>query len=243
MATLHSDESNILDAETVNWRLVVYPVLVALIAVAGGFGYYYYQLNQREQLEDTARIALTQAKTPEDFAKVAEQYPKTDQATLAQLSAADAAYLARDYASAISDYQKVLNGGTEVNDDLRNSAQLGLGSAFEATGKTDDALNAYLAAANLGDKNAFAPYAYIAAARIYEQRGDKDNERKILTEAASLDADSPSVREAQYQLKQLAPPITVPVTTTPALSTPVQTSNGAAPAPAPVAPAPPATTK
>jgi predicted negative regulator of RcsB-dependent stress response len=242
MAILHSDESNILDAETINWRLIVYPVLVALIAVAGGFGYYYYQQNQRDQVEDAARAALIEAKAPEDMVKVADQYPQTDQGTIALIAAADASFEKRDYATAIQDYQRVLSAPT-ANADMRNSAQLGLASSLEASGKIDDAVNAYLEAARLGDKNPYAPYAYIAAAHIYEQRGDKDNERKVLTEAASLDADSPSVREAQYQLKQLAPPITVPVTT-PATTPPVTTSN-AGPAPAPVAPqpAPPAATK
>ena len=58
MATLESDESNILDAETVNWRLIVYPILAALVILVGGLGYYYYLQTQREDLESKARAAL-----------------------------------------------------------------------------------------------------------------------------------------------------------------------------------------
>src|SRR5271156_2035921 len=105
MATLQTDESNILDAETINWRLIVYPILVALVVVAGGFGYYYYLLNQRDQLEDTARVALLAAKTPADLVKGADQYPGTDQATLALLGAANGSFSSHDYASSIQDYQ------------------------------------------------------------------------------------------------------------------------------------------
>jgi predicted negative regulator of RcsB-dependent stress response len=214
MATLQSDEANILDAETINWRLVVYPILAALIVLVGGFGYYYYLQNQREQLEASARDALVQAKTPEDMVKVADQFPGADQATLALLSAADGSFAKEDYASAMQDYQRIIQT-VSTAPELRDSAQLGLASCLEATGKVDDAINAYLEVAQEGAKSPYAPFAYNAVGRLYQERGDKDNERKILTEAASLDPDSPFVKQAQYRLKQLSdatqPPITVPV--------------------------------
>ncbi len=100
---------------------------------------------------------------------------------------------------------------TDVNADLRNSAQLGLASTLEANGKIDDAIKAYMDVAQLGDKSPYAPYAYMSAARLYEGRGDKENERNVLTQAAGLDADSPTVREAQYPLKQSTPQFTVTV--------------------------------
>jgi hypothetical protein len=57
-------------------------------------------------------------------------------------------------------------------------------------------------------------------ARLYEQRGDKDNERQILTEAAGLDSDSAFVKQAQLKLKELTtaaqPPLTVAPPATPA---------------------------
>ena len=218
MATLESDEANILDAETVNWRLVVYPILAALIVVVGGLGYYYYLQNQREQLEATARAAVVQARTSEELLKVADQFPGATQATLALLSAADGSFAKRDYAAAIKDYQRVIQTAT-ANAELRDSAQLGLASSLEASGKTDDAINAYLEVARRGARSPSAPFAYSAAARLYDERGDRDNERKVLTEAASLDPDSSFVKQAQIKLKELAAaanPITVPVPETPA---------------------------
>jgi predicted negative regulator of RcsB-dependent stress response len=219
MAILQSDEANILDAETMNWRLVVYPILAALVVVVGGFGYYYYLQNQREELEASARAALVQAKTPEEMVKVADQFPGADQATLALLGAADGSFAKRDYAAAIQDYQRIIQTVT-TDAELRDSAQVGLASTLEANGKIDDAINAYLEVAQEGDKSPYAPFAYDAAARLYEERGDKDNERKILTEAASLDPDSPFVKQAQLKLKELTtaaqPPPTVPVPATPA---------------------------
>jgi predicted negative regulator of RcsB-dependent stress response len=218
MATLQSDEANILDVETINWRLVVYPVLAALVVAVGGFGYYYYLQNQREELEASARAALVAANTPEEMVKVANQYPHTDQATLALQSAAAASFAKRDYAAAIQDYQQIAQTVT-TDPELRDSAQLGLASSLEANGKIDDAINTYLAVAREGAKSPFAPYAYNSVASLYDRRGDKDNERNILTEAASLDPDSPFVKQAQYKLKEMTtaaqPPPAVPETLAP----------------------------
>jgi predicted negative regulator of RcsB-dependent stress response len=239
MATLETNEANILDAETINWRLIVYPLLLVLIIVAGGFGYYYYQQSQRDELEAKARAALVEAKTPDEMAKVADQYPHTDQATLALLSAADASFTKHDYASTIQVYQQIISN-TATDPELRETAQLGLASAFEATKKIDDAIKAYLEVASLGAQSPHAPFAYSAIARLYEEKGDKDNERKTLTQAASLDPDSPFVKEAQFKLKEMSapPPMTVPNPAAPAPAaavTPAPPSAPAAPATAPAA--------
>jgi len=212
MATLESNEANILDAETINWRLIAYPVLAIVILVGGGLSYYYYQQVQRETVENQARAVLMDAKTPEAMIKVADQFPGTTHATLALLGAAQASFGKQDYAAATGDYQRII-GTVGTDAVLHDSAQIGLASALEASGKADDAVNAYLQVARSGDKTSYAPYAYTAAARIYEQKGDKDNERKILSEATSLDPDSQFVKQAQAQLKELNPPasMTVPV--------------------------------
>lgn len=219
MATLESDDSNILDAETINWRLIAYPILAALVVVVGGFGYYYYLQSQRDQLEASARAALLQAKTPQELVKAADQFPGTDNATIALLSAADGSFAKQDYTGAIQDYQRIIQTVT-TDPELRDAAQIGLASALEASGKADDAINAYLTVARRSDKSPYAPFAYSAAARLYDERGDKDNERKILTEAASLDPASLFVKQAQLKLKEIAaaaqPPMTVPVPATPA---------------------------
>jgi predicted negative regulator of RcsB-dependent stress response len=209
MATLESNEANILDAETINWRLIVFPLLAAFVVVVGGLSYYYYLQNQREELEATARAALVEAKTPSDMVKVADQFPGADQATVALLSAADASFAARDYTSSIQDYQRIISSSSS-DSNLRDTAQLGLASSFEANGKTDDAINSYLEVAQRAEKSPFAPYAYLSAARLYEEKNDKENERKVLTSAASLDPDSIFVKQAQFKLKQMTATATAP---------------------------------
>jgi predicted negative regulator of RcsB-dependent stress response len=234
---LDTDEANIVDAAAFNWRLVVYPLLVVLIVVVGGLGYYYNAQYQRDQLEDAARSTLVPAKTPEELIKVADQYPTTTQATLALNKAANISFDKHDYTAAIADFQKIAQNSA-VDPALRDSAQLGAAASLEATGKTDDAINAYLDVARRGAKSAYAPFAYTAAARLYEEKGDKDNERRVLSEASSLDPDSPFVKQAQAKLNEISgagkqpPSASVPTTisTAPATATAPVATPAAAPA-------------
>jgi len=249
MATLETDEANIVDVAAFNWRAIVYPLLAVLIVGVGGLGYYYYLQDQRDQLESTAHAALLQAKTPEEFIKVADQYPTTTQATLALAKAAGSSFDKRDYTTAIADYQRIVQNNA-VDPALRDSAQLGVAACLEATGKPDDAISAYLEVARHGAKSPYAPFAYTAAARLYEEKGDKDNQLKILSEAASLDPDSPFVKQAQTKLNEIngaaksLPSASVPTTlsTTPTAAPAPAPAPGATPAAAPV-PVPPASPK
>jgi len=211
MATLESQDANILDADPVNWRLVVYPIVGLLILVLGGLGIYYYTLGQRQLREDQARTAFLQAKTPEALIQVADQFPKTTHAVFALLSAADLSFAKKDFDAADKDYQRVLDG-PDNDAVLRDSAQVGLASSLEAGNKTDNALNAYLTVARRGNGSPYAPYAYSSAARIYDQKNDKENERKILTEAAGLNGESPYVKQAQMKLRALNATATSPGT-------------------------------
>jgi predicted negative regulator of RcsB-dependent stress response len=233
MAILQTDEPNIIDTETVNWRLIVYPVLLVLIIGVGGIGYYYYLQNQRDQAEATARAALIKATTPAEFLKVADQFPNTDQANLAILRAASASFDAHDLNGALAAYGKIADNAA-LGADWHDNAELGLAGTLEAMGNNDKAIAAFLEVARRGEKSPYAPFAYNAVARIYEQRGDTQNERAILQEAAVLDPDSAFTRTAQAKLKELAPQqltIPVPANTAPAFPAPP----ASAPAPTPPA--------
>lgn len=243
MATLQTDEANIIDAEVINWRLIVYSVLAALIIGFGVLGYIYYQQNQRENAETNARVALIKATTPEEFLAVASDFPQTDQATLAILRAADASFNKQDYDGALSAYRKIIENAA-LNGQWHDTATLGCGSAYEAKGDNDKAITAYLEVAGHGDQSPFAPYAYNCVARIYEQRGDKENERETLQKAAGLDPDSFFTRRAQGMLKQMMaaaqPPMSVNLpgpANAPAPTNPTPAAANAAPA-APAAPVP-----
>jgi tetratricopeptide (TPR) repeat protein len=202
MATLESDDRNIVEADAVNWRLIVYPLLAVAILVLGGFGYYYQQLNQRYQEEIQAHTALAAAKTPEEMVKVADDFPKTKQASVALLAAADASFTAKDYPGALKNYRRAVDA-SETPVDLRDSAQLGIASVQEASGKSDDAIKSYLEVAHKGNHSPFAPVAYYQAARICEDRKDKSSEMTILQEAVRLGGASVFVKQAASMLKGL----------------------------------------
>jgi len=227
-----ADDSNILDAETINWRMVAYPIVVAVVVLFCGFGYYYYQQSVKEQLASQAGEAIAQAKTPEQLVKVADQFPTTDQATLALLSAAGQSFDKKDYAAATKSYQRALSI-TDENSYLHDSAQVGLAATFDALGNTEEALHAYMAVAHRGNNSPYAPFACQALASIYEQRGDKSNERQILSELAGLGSDSPFVKDAAAKLKEFTSANDAPLSspqTNPGAPAPTPTVN-AAPAP------------
>jgi predicted negative regulator of RcsB-dependent stress response len=202
MATFNSDDANIIEGDSLNWRLVVYPMVAAIFLVLGGLIYYFYLQNQREELEATARNALLQAQTPEALAAVADKFPTTAQATLALLNAAGGSFDKKDYAAAGHDYQLIIDN-PDAGALLRESAQMGLASTLESSGRADDAIKAYLTVARRGSNSPFAPAAYHAVASIYRQRGDKNNEQEVLIEEAALDPDSNFVKEAHERIEEI----------------------------------------
>jgi predicted negative regulator of RcsB-dependent stress response len=202
MATLESDERNIVEADEVNWRMIVYPIVLVIVVLLGGFGYYYYQLNQREQEETQARTALVAAKTPADMMKVADGFPKTTQAAVALMNAADASFTTKDYPGALKAYQRVTSA-SDTPAELRDSAQLGVASVQEASGKAEDAVQSYLQVAHKGSASPFAPAAYYQVARIYDARKDIPAEKSVLQQAVQLGGDSVFVKQAAILLKSL----------------------------------------
>ncbi len=227
MSTLQTDDPNIIDAEAVNWRWIVYPILVVLIVAAVGFGIYYHQQVTQDAAEAEARTALLKATTPADFLKIAEQYPSTDQATLAIFSAANASFDARDFDGAQAAYHKIVDN-IALGAQWHDSASLGIASCDEAKGDAEKAITEYLEVARKGDNSPFAPYAYTCVARLYDQRGDKQTEIEILNQAVLLDPGAPSTQLAQQRLKELtpqqAPSMSIPVTGASAAANPAPTA-------------------
>jgi predicted negative regulator of RcsB-dependent stress response len=202
MAILQSPDANILDAEEVNWRRIVYPVIGFIVLLLAGLGIYYYQLSQRDAREAQARQAFTQAKTPEALVQVADKFPGTTHADFALIRAADFSMGKKDYTGAAHDYQRVADG-TGADAVLRDAGRIGLASAQEAQSKLDDALQSYLTVAQRGPNTPYAPFAYISAARLYAEKKDTEDERKTLSAAVDLGGDSAFVKQADYMLKAL----------------------------------------
>jgi hypothetical protein len=203
MATLESPDSNILEADAVNWRLVVYPIVGVLILIFGGCGIYFYLQGARAQHEADARQAFIDAKTPAALTQVADQFPGTTHAAMALIAAGNLSYEQKDYATAQKDFQRVADN-TGFDDTVRDSARLGYAAALEAAGTSDSqALDAYLAVAQRGKSSPFASYAYVAAAQLCRRQHDIDKERQLLIQATGIDTDSPFGQQAQKLLQAL----------------------------------------
>ena len=219
MAGTEFDERNIIEGDPVNWRMIVYPLLAGLVVLLGGLGIYYYQLNQREQAEEQAAAALGAAKTADDMAKVADQYPHTVQAGVALMRAADLFYNQDQFDAALKDYQRV-TGLKEAPPELRDSAQLGIAATQAAVGQGDAAIQSYLTVAHKGSRSPFSPAAFHQAAQIFADRQDKTSEAQVLQQAVQLGGDSPFVKDAADQLKALAPVSPTPAARTNAAAVP-----------------------
>jgi hypothetical protein len=203
MATLESPDSNILDAEALNWRFIVYPIVGVLILVFGGCGIYFYLQNANAEHEAGARTAFLAAQTPEALVQVADQFPGTTHAAMALIAAGNLSYEQKDYATAQKDFQRVADN-TGFDDTVRDSARLGYAAALEAAGTSDSqALDAYLAVAQRGKSSPFASYAYVAAAQLCRRQHDIDKERQLLIQATGIDTDSPFGQQAQKLLQAL----------------------------------------
>ncbi len=94
--------------------------------------------------------------TLKDAAKTAAEYGNEDVQSQAEklipglrLQKANSYLQAKDFENAIPAYQEVL-----ANDPQNSAAYLRLGSCYAATGKTDEAIEAYKSANDLGDKSA-----------------------------------------------------------------------------------------
>jgi len=222
MASLESDERNIIEGEEFNWRVVAYPIILVLVVALVALAVYHYQLQQRELNEEKAETALAAAKTPAEIVKAADENPGTVQADVGLMRAADLSFAAKDYDTAQKDYQRVIDS-PKAPDELRDSARLGLASAQEAAGKGDDAIHTYMSVAEKGNASPFAPVAYHQVAAIYASRQDKAHEQQVLQQALRLGGDSPFVKDAAERLKTLSPDTTT--NAAPAAST------NAAPAP------------
>ena len=202
MATQEIYDANVLDREEVNWQRIVYPLIIVIAAVVVAVAIYYYENARQQEQEMDARQAISMAKTPADLAAVADKFSGTTQASLALLGAADLAVTKRDFTAAGKYYQRVISADA-TDPVLRDSARLGLASVYESTSQEGLAINTYLQVGRRGKESPYAPYAYLAAARMDEQKHDQTAERNVLTAAAGLGVDSPFVKEAQLKLKSL----------------------------------------
>ena len=155
----------------------------------------YYQaskaLTQATQIDDNYALAharLAQAWTELDYRDRAkdEMLAVTSLTDKYPVSPHDALYLEAIRATVRRKFDDAVNAYTEISQFSPNESRVyvDLGYAFENKGDTDKALENYLKAIQLNDRQ-YAT-AYLRAAVVYNRKGDVENATKMFNEAEAL---------------------------------------------------------
>ena len=187
----------------------------------------------------TRTSAAAPEPTPDDYLKLASDYPDTDAAQRALLLAATGLFTEGKYDVAQAQFQKFLQ---QYNSSpLVSQAALGVAACYDAQGKTNDALSAYDSVVNRYPNQNVVPQAKLGVARLLEAQG-KFKEAKSAFEELSRAFAGTISSEAATRLQELnaAHPELQPTNASPQTMTPAVTS--VVPKVTPVTPVPPAAT-
>jgi len=183
--------------------------LIAVVVVGVGLAFYFVH---QGQVQDDANNALskllvrtspnTPEPTPENFMKVANDFPNTDAGKRALLLAASALFTEGKYDEARGYFQRFLQ--EHADSPFAGQAALGIAASMEAQGKLEDAINAYRNAADRYQTPNVAPQAKMAMARLYQSQGKLTDARDQLEQIVQNQNYGPPVAsEARNQLEQL----------------------------------------
>ena len=191
-------------------------VLVVVIA-GGGFGYWRNQQNDLASAamgqamntyaapilapgapSDPTQLSFTSAaerdkQAEQQFQAIADKYPHTDSGRNALYMAAAVSLDAGQYSDAESKFKKVSESG---NKDLAALAKLGLASVYEATNRTQDAINAYNDLMKKPTESVSREQAQLSLAELYEKK-DPAQAKRIYDQLAA--AKSPAVAQIAKQ--------------------------------------------
>jgi predicted negative regulator of RcsB-dependent stress response len=178
------DEFITLSNKTLNWTRENYKTVIGgiagiIIILAAYFGYTAYR-NHQENLGHekyfSSQEQADSAQKEKQLEGVIKDYPGTQGAYMAMVSAGNAFYQNKDYAKAIASYQMALDKGNfplEILTLIREN----LAYAYEAKGDYPLAVKAYSEIAQ--GKEAFQKEeTLISLARVYQKMGKKDEAKK-----------------------------------------------------------------
>jgi predicted negative regulator of RcsB-dependent stress response len=214
-----------------NAKRFAYGAVLAVIAI---FVYSFYSYRQSAREVDAGE-ALTQAVVagnggqPADAClKVATDYSGTLAGQRARLLGATALFEAGKYADAQAQFQKFLDDYPD--NAFAPQAELGLGSSYDAQGKTDLAISAYQKAGDQSADENTAGTAKFAIARMAEEQGKFAEAAKLYADITRAFPNSPVSSEAAMRGIELKTksPSPAPLTTAPAapaVNTPFQLSH------------------
>ena len=178
-----------------NWRKVVIVLVVFVLAVVA----YFYMKYKREDAMTQANHAFTSATTRTDLEKVADDHPGSVAAGSALFSIADRQMAASEYEAAVATLKKFT--ADFPDHPLYYRALLGLGSAAEKQGKSDEAAGYFQQVIGAGDKSELVPLATICKIELMVAKGELDKAKEEYEAFGVNFTGSPFVEKAIDRLK------------------------------------------
>ncbi len=190
-----------------NLKMVIQVTVIAAVVIGGT----YWFVHSRAQRHVKASQALSELRTspgpnnapaakPQDFLKVAQDYPGTKAAARALLEAAGAYYIEGQYAESQKAFERLLREYPESP--WRAEATLGIASTLEAQGKTPEAIAKY-EEVRKNPNAAVADEAKLNLARLYEKQGRQAEAVKMFDELVRAYPYSGLGAEAGMRMEQL----------------------------------------
>lgn len=195
------NEANIIDSPPTWLARNKAPVIAGtLLVLAIAVGTAAWQ-GRRITRESQANAALDAATTLEAKLSLARQYLGTEASALTLLSAATLQFEEKNYSGASETYALFLSNYPHHL--LANSARLGQANAWEAAGKIDEALSAYIAVGTHNPPDNYTPVGLIEAARLYRVKKNYASARQLLSDCVRDYKNSFYGQQAAEELKSL----------------------------------------
>jgi len=178
--------------------------LCCLVAAILGWSYYNHYTDRQN---DRAAALLAEAmatgavdKRQEQLRKVQADFGSTGSSLWAEIELAHIAHDAGNYDEAIAGYRKVL-GEISSSSPVFPLVQLNLAQAFEDKKMPDEALSAY---EKLAGKKGFSAEAFLAMARMHQEKGDAAGAKEMYKKLLALEEASAALKEmAQARLDRM----------------------------------------
>jgi tetratricopeptide (TPR) repeat protein len=174
-------------------------LLLALL-VFGLLAYGIFQFAEKRARENSAND-FARAKTPEDFRKVIAAHPRSVVAGNAHLILADLLRNEGKHDEAITNLRSMID--RHPDHPLISGAWTSLAFCLEAQGKSEEALSTLQKVAATYPTSFAAPVALMAEARIFTERNDVAQAKRIYEQVVSQFGQSDFARQALVALQRL----------------------------------------
>ena len=168
-------------------------LLYGALFLAALFIFGIYQYTSERKLSEAQNL-FAQAKSPDDYRKIIQQFPRSVSAANAQMLLADQLRSDKKYDEAVATLRALIDQSPEYP--LLSGAWLSLAATLEQQGKNDEALDMYQQVASKFTDSYAAPLALMAQANLLKTKGKIDEAKQAFERVLSQFPDSLCARQA-----------------------------------------------